>query len=405
MKAEILEEVKKEIEKMLSAGFIRPCRYAEWISSIVPVEKKDGRWRVAIDFRDLNRATPKDEYPMPVAETLLNATAGHKVLSFMDGNAGYNQIFMAPEDIHKTAFRVPGSVGLFEYPVTYEDLTEELKKKYDEVKAILETDLIGSFQRTRSHGIRWKGFSPEGALDGVDMSAPSEERTRSLRQEINFMVAHSLHRHSESLVNTLERVALRVIQEITRHQYSPSGPALGTHQGEIPLQSRPPLPFALAAPEVPSSPAYVIYKIGGDPSDYQFLYEAPKEIPHGYTCTYVPMQNRALTNQTATQGLGTAGGTSEQILRSTWLAKYATPTNLQSSTPAAGSELEKQAWLAKYATPANLRVRLLQPAPRIRSYNLERPVRHGAEKEGNRLFQAVPQRVRFDPTTTQIKAP
>ncbi|KAK1686874.1 hypothetical protein QYE76_047722 [Lolium multiflorum] len=92
-------------------------------------------------------------------------------------------------------------------PVMYEDLTEELKKKHDEVKAILEADLIGSFQRTRSHGIRWKGFSPEGALDGVDLSAPSEERTRSLRQEINFMVAHSLHRHSESLVNTLERVA------------------------------------------------------------------------------------------------------------------------------------------------------------------------------------------------------
>ncbi|KAK1660523.1 hypothetical protein QYE76_048682 [Lolium multiflorum] len=109
MRAEILEEVKKEIEKMLAAGFIRPCRYAEWISSIVPVEKKDGRWRMAIDFRDLNRATPKDEYPMPVAETLINAAAGHKVLSFMDGNAGYNQIFMAPEDIHKTAFRVPGA--------------------------------------------------------------------------------------------------------------------------------------------------------------------------------------------------------------------------------------------------------------------------------------------------------
>ncbi|KAK1665110.1 hypothetical protein QYE76_053269 [Lolium multiflorum] len=65
MKAEILEEVKKEIKKMLDAGFIRPCRYAEWISNVVPVEKKDGRWRVAIDFRNLNSATPKDEYPMP----------------------------------------------------------------------------------------------------------------------------------------------------------------------------------------------------------------------------------------------------------------------------------------------------------------------------------------------------
>jgi hypothetical protein len=70
-----------------------------------------------VDFRNLNRATPKDEYPMPVAETLINAAAGNKILSFMDGNVGYNQIFMAPEDIHKTAFRVPGVVGLFEYMV------------------------------------------------------------------------------------------------------------------------------------------------------------------------------------------------------------------------------------------------------------------------------------------------
>jgi hypothetical protein len=104
MRTEVLEEVKKEIEKMLEVGFIRPCRYAEWISSIVPVQKKDGRWRVYVDFRDLNRATPKDEYPMPVAEMLINAAAGNKILSFMEGNAGYNLIFMAPEDIHKTAF-------------------------------------------------------------------------------------------------------------------------------------------------------------------------------------------------------------------------------------------------------------------------------------------------------------
>jgi hypothetical protein len=67
-----------------------------------------------VDFKNLNRATLKDEYPMPIAKTLINAAADNKILSFTDGNAGYNQIFMAPEDIHKTAFRVPGVVGLFE---------------------------------------------------------------------------------------------------------------------------------------------------------------------------------------------------------------------------------------------------------------------------------------------------
>jgi hypothetical protein len=54
---------------------------------------------------------------MPVAETLINAAASNKILSFMDGNASYNQIFMAPEDIHNTVFRVPGVVGLFKYVV------------------------------------------------------------------------------------------------------------------------------------------------------------------------------------------------------------------------------------------------------------------------------------------------
>ena len=66
-------------------------------------------------------------------------------------------------------------------PVTYEELSPEHKKKYGEIKALLEADLIGSFERTRNHGIRWKGFSPEGALDNVDLSVPSEERTRALR--------------------------------------------------------------------------------------------------------------------------------------------------------------------------------------------------------------------------------
>jgi hypothetical protein len=96
-------------------------------------------------------------------------------------------------------------------PVTYEELTPEHKQMFDEIKALFEADLIGSFERSRHHSIRWKEFSPEGTLDGVDLSLPSEECTRALRQEVDYMVAHSLHRHSESLVNPFERVALRVI--------------------------------------------------------------------------------------------------------------------------------------------------------------------------------------------------
>ena len=81
---------------------------------MIPVYKKNGKLRVCIDFRDLNKATPMDGYPMPIADMLVDAAAGHKMISFMDGNVGYNQIFMAEEDIHKTAFRYPGHLGLFE---------------------------------------------------------------------------------------------------------------------------------------------------------------------------------------------------------------------------------------------------------------------------------------------------
>ena len=81
------------------------------------------------------------------------------------------------------------------------------------------------------------------------------------------MVAHTLHRHSESLVNELERVAHHVVQEVIKNQYSPSGPILESHRGEASLQSRPPLPYSLTNPGLQGSPIYAVYKIGGDPGE------------------------------------------------------------------------------------------------------------------------------------------
>jgi hypothetical protein len=81
---------------------------------MVPVEKKIiGKIWVCIDFRNLNKATPKDEYPIPIADMLINNASGHRVISFLDGNAGYNQIFMAEEDMSKMAFRCPDFIDLF----------------------------------------------------------------------------------------------------------------------------------------------------------------------------------------------------------------------------------------------------------------------------------------------------
>jgi hypothetical protein len=81
----------------------------------VPVEKKNaGTIQVCIDVHNLNKATPKDEYPMPIADILINNAFVHQVISFLDGNASYNQIFMAEEDMSKMAFCCPSFISLFE---------------------------------------------------------------------------------------------------------------------------------------------------------------------------------------------------------------------------------------------------------------------------------------------------
>jgi hypothetical protein len=117
-KPEIVRRVKEEVDWLLQAGFIQPCRYADWVSIIVPVKKENTRKiQICVDFRNLNRATPKDEYPMPVATLLIDSALGNKVISFLDGNAGYNQIFMVKEDVSKTSFQCLGFVGLFEWVV------------------------------------------------------------------------------------------------------------------------------------------------------------------------------------------------------------------------------------------------------------------------------------------------
>ncbi|XP_073051308.1 uncharacterized protein [Primulina eburnea] len=117
MSKEVELKVKEEVEKMLKAKFIKPIRYTEWLSNIVPVMKKNSKVRICIDFRDLNCATPKDVYVMPIPDMLIDSVARHELLSFMDGFSGYNQIKIAETDTHKTAFRFPGAVGTFEWLV------------------------------------------------------------------------------------------------------------------------------------------------------------------------------------------------------------------------------------------------------------------------------------------------
>ncbi|KAL1338127.1 hypothetical protein AAHE18_10G188800 [Arachis hypogaea] len=117
---EVVQKIKEEIERLLKAKFIRTARYINWISNVVPVMKKNGKLRVCIDFRDLNSATPKDEYPMAIADMLIDSTAG------------YNQIYIAEEDVSKTAFRAMNKI--------FHDFIGNFMEIYvdDVAKAILE---------------------------------------------------------------------------------------------------------------------------------------------------------------------------------------------------------------------------------------------------------------------------
>ena len=108
-------KIVEEVDKLIAAGFIEEVQYPTWIANIVPVKKKNGQIRVCVDFRDLNKACPKDDFPLPITEMMIDAITEYKVFSFMDGSSGYNQIKMAAEDAIHTAFRTPK--GIFCYKV------------------------------------------------------------------------------------------------------------------------------------------------------------------------------------------------------------------------------------------------------------------------------------------------
>ncbi|KAK8578866.1 hypothetical protein V6N12_069210 [Hibiscus sabdariffa] len=113
MRVDVLLKIKEEVKKQFDADFLQVVKYSEWVANIVPVPKKDGKVRV--DYRDLNKASPKDNFPLPHIDTLVDNTAKQSFFSFMDGFSGYNQIRMHPNDMDKTTFVTPW--GTFCYKV------------------------------------------------------------------------------------------------------------------------------------------------------------------------------------------------------------------------------------------------------------------------------------------------
>ena len=105
--------IEAEIEKLIKVGFIYPIPLIEWVLNVVHVNKKQGTIRVCIDFRDLNKDCPKDNFPTPHIDQIIDNCVESVIFSFMDGFSGYNQIEILPTNQHKMAFIFPR--GTFAY--------------------------------------------------------------------------------------------------------------------------------------------------------------------------------------------------------------------------------------------------------------------------------------------------
>ena len=107
--------IMEEVDKLLTTNFIREVFYPDWLANVVMVKKANGKWRMGVDFTDLNKTCPKDSFLLPRIDQLVDSIAGHKLLTFMDAFLGYDQIIMDEADQEKTSFIT--STGLFCYKV------------------------------------------------------------------------------------------------------------------------------------------------------------------------------------------------------------------------------------------------------------------------------------------------
>ena len=99
MHPETSKKIKDEVMKQFNAGFLVVTFYPQWVANMVQVPNKYGKVLKCIDYRGLNRESPKYDFPLPHINVLVDNTAQHRVFSFMNGFSGYNKIKMAPEDM------------------------------------------------------------------------------------------------------------------------------------------------------------------------------------------------------------------------------------------------------------------------------------------------------------------
>uniref|UniRef100_A0A2N9GFJ3 Reverse transcriptase domain-containing protein n=1 Tax=Fagus sylvatica TaxID=28930 RepID=A0A2N9GFJ3_FAGSY len=152
--------VQNKVKRLLQAGAIRELQYPTWLSNTVVVKKKNGKWRVCVDFTNLNQACPKDPFPLPKIDQLVDATPGHDRMSFLDAFQGYHQIALSTEDHEKTAFITPLGVycykvmpfGLKNAGATYQRMvTKMFKDQIGRTMEIYIDDMVVKSKLSQNH--------------------------------------------------------------------------------------------------------------------------------------------------------------------------------------------------------------------------------------------------------------
>ena len=129
--------INEEVNKLLQAKAIREVEYPDWFANVVLVKKANGKWRLCINFTDVNRACPKDSFPLPRIDIIVDATVSHELLNFMDTFLGYNQIRINASDQEKTSFMIGKGTyyyqvmpfGLKNAETTYQRLVNKMFQK------------------------------------------------------------------------------------------------------------------------------------------------------------------------------------------------------------------------------------------------------------------------------------
>ncbi|KAJ9561498.1 hypothetical protein OSB04_006658 [Centaurea solstitialis] len=152
--------INDEVDNLLKTGKIREVKYPDWLANVVIVQKKNGKWRVYIDFTDLNKACPKDPFLLPYIDAMVDATGGHELLTFIDAYSGYNQILMHTDDQEKTAFMTDKGIycykvmpfGLKNAGSTYQRLVNMMFKEHlGHTMEVYIDDMLVKSERSHDH--------------------------------------------------------------------------------------------------------------------------------------------------------------------------------------------------------------------------------------------------------------